>query len=234
MQKDDASTISGLSLASFLQLLEQEQKTCTLLVAKDEKRGHLFLENGELIDAETAEAVGLDAAYIILAWQNPSFKMYGPRDRGRRIEQSLTYVLMNAARKQDESGAGEASPKPSAAYQKQGGDAPLLGQLVEVLKKIPGIRHYFILNRQAKMIAYSEQNKKMGDFIAYCIVAAGQMRKVLDVKGPHRILITLGSGQMVLISSVAGMIFALLLNENVSADNVFEKLRLAFAAPGGR
>ncbi|MBI4792110.1 MAG: DUF4388 domain-containing protein [Deltaproteobacteria bacterium] len=234
MQKDESSTISGVSLASFLQLLEQEQKTCTLLVANEERRGHLFLENGELIDAETAEAVGIDAAYIILAWQNPSFKMYGPRERGRRIDQSLTYVLMNAARKQDENVEGDTSQNPSASYQRQAGNNPLLTQLVDVLKKIPGIRHYFILNRQAKMIAYSEQNKKMGDFIAYCIVAAGEMRKILDTKGPHRILLTLKNGQMLLISSVAGMIFALLLNENVSADDVFEKLRLAFAAPGGR
>jgi hypothetical protein len=234
MQKDDSSTISGVSLVSFLQLLEQEQKTCTLLVANEEKRGHLFFEDGRLIDAETAEAVGIDAAYIILAWQNPSFKIYGPRDRGRRIEQSLTYVLMNAAKKQDEDGEDDPSQNPSASYQRQGGDNPLLSQLVDVLKKNPGIRHYFILNRQAKMIAYSEQNKKMGDFVAYCIVAAGQMRKILDVKGPHRILLTLKNGRMVLISSIAGMIFALLLNENVSADDVFEKLRLAFAAPGGR
>jgi hypothetical protein len=234
MQKEDSSTISGVSLVSFLQLLEQEQKTCTLLVAKEEKRGHLFFEDGRLIDAETAEAVGIDAAYIILAWQNPSFKIYGPRDRGRRIEQSLTYVLMNAAKKQDEDGEADPSQNPSASYQRQGGENPLLGQLVDVLKKNHGIRHYFILNRQAKMIAYSEQNKKMGDFVAYCIVAAGQMRKILDVKGPHRILLTLKNGRMVLISSIAGMIFALLLNENVSADDVFEKLRLAFAAPGGR
>ena len=224
MQKEDSSTISGVSLVSFLQLLEQEQKTCTLLVAKEEKRGHLFFEDGRLIDAETAEAVGIDAAYIILAWQNPSFKIYGPRDRGRRIEQSLTYVLMNAAKKQDEDGEADPSQNPSASYQRQGGDNPLLSQLVDVPKKNPGIRHYFILNRQAKMIAYSEQNKKMGDFVAYCIVAAGQMRKILDVKGPHRILLTLKNGRMVLISSIAGMIFALLLNENVSADDVFEKL----------
>lgn len=231
MERNESNIISGLSLPSFLQLLEQEQKTCTLLVKTDRERGHLFFQEGELIDAETDREVGIEAAYSILAWHEPTFQLGEARDRVRRIDQSLTSVLMKAATRQDESGDGGTGRPSATPYQQKDADNPLLAPLVKALKKISGIRHYYVLNRQGKMVAYSEQNKKMGDFIAYCVVAGGQVRKVMDVKGPNRILITLKNGHMLLISSAAGMIFAVLINENVSADDIFARLRRSLSSP---
>ena len=53
-QTDDNARgrIGGVSLASFLQMLEQERKTCTLVVESDEQSGRLYFDAGDLIDAE--------------------------------------------------------------------------------------------------------------------------------------------------------------------------------------
>jgi hypothetical protein len=51
MQKKDSNILSGLPLTSFLQILEQDQQTCSLIVSVEDKSGILFVKDGELIDA---------------------------------------------------------------------------------------------------------------------------------------------------------------------------------------
>jgi len=92
--------------------------------------------------------------------------------------------------------------------------------------------HYFILNRQGKVITQSSRNQKVGDFITYCVVSGIQMRKVLKVKGPHRIHMVLDNGDSMLIVPGGGMIIGLLLDENGSPAAVTSGLRQAISRMG--
>lgn len=95
--------VQNVSLASFLQLMEMERKTCTLTVKCAERVGSLVLRRGELISAETAELRGESAAIAIVAWPNPGITIERHLTTDfRSIDKSLSYIIMEAMRVQDE------------------------------------------------------------------------------------------------------------------------------------
>jgi hypothetical protein len=221
MQKKDSNLVSGLPLTAFLQMLEQEQQTCSLFVSAENKSGILFIKEGELIDAVTDDVIGIEAANIILSWKNTTIEMTDAEERTRKIHTPLTHLILQAAVKQDEA---LAAPPQQAAESKAESPKSKISRLVEKFQTIAGIRQYYLLNLQGEMITQSSQNWKMGDFIAYCILTGSQIRKNLNAKGPSRILLSLKTGQHLLIFSGAGMVIGLLLNQNVSVDNILDQL----------
>ncbi len=48
-----SGNIEGVTLSSFLQMLEMEHKTCIVNVTAGAETGRIFFLNGTLIDAET-------------------------------------------------------------------------------------------------------------------------------------------------------------------------------------
>jgi CheY-like chemotaxis protein len=94
--------VTGVSLASFVQVLELERKTCTLQAHWRGRTGTLFIVEGELYDAEFQGQRGLDAAYQILTWESPSLEMDGKCHAPRAIHQGMRQVLLEAARRRDE------------------------------------------------------------------------------------------------------------------------------------
>jgi CheY-like chemotaxis protein len=96
--------VHNVGLASFLQLVELEKKTCTLKVRSDGQVGRLFVRKGELLDAQTAALSGEDAALAILGWQNVSIAIDSVCEvAARAIEKPSYYVVMEAMRVRDES-----------------------------------------------------------------------------------------------------------------------------------
>ena len=95
--------VQNVSLASFLQLMEMERKTCNLSVRCDDKSGVLVVRKGELVDAHSGGRRGEDAAVAIIAWSNPSITITrGCETVSRSIEKPLGFVVMEAMRLQDE------------------------------------------------------------------------------------------------------------------------------------
>ncbi len=239
--------IGGVSLASFLQMLEQERKSCTLVVSCEDRSGCFYFDGGVLVDACCDDQVGEEAAYTLLTWSDPSFRVTDPEDRLQRIRQPLAHLLLTAATLHDErkyeeqeqgkqEGPGGTGPerqrnRPGIMADVQGN--PTLRRLVEAIIAIPSVKHYFILNRQGKVITQSSRNQKVGDFITYCVVSGIQMRKVLNVKGPHRIHMVLDNGDNMLIVPGGGLIIGLLLDENGSPAAVTGGLRQAISRMGG-
>jgi CheY-like chemotaxis protein len=96
--------VYNVGLASFLQLIELEKKTCTLEVRSDEHQGRLFVRKGELLDAQTRCLSGEPAALEILAWTNVSITIDSSCAVAERIIDKPTYyVVMEAMRVRDES-----------------------------------------------------------------------------------------------------------------------------------
>ncbi|HYQ17480.1 MAG TPA: response regulator [Polyangiaceae bacterium] len=95
--------VHNISLASFLQLLEMERKSCTLDVVCNEQRGLLVVSKGVLVSAKTADLQGEPAAIAIVAWPSPSIDISRrPEPSGTPIRSSLGFILMEAMRLQDE------------------------------------------------------------------------------------------------------------------------------------
>lgn len=95
--------IHGFTLANFLQAVEVEQKTLTLRIRSKGRVGYLYLDNGELIDAENDDGEhGEEAAIAILCWDNAEIEIQGIHNRERTIDSSLMHILLEASKLKDE------------------------------------------------------------------------------------------------------------------------------------
>ena len=97
--------ISGFGLANFLQLINMEQKTCTLKVKTKNKVGYLYFNLGELVNAKTDGLDGEKAATRIISWQNVQTEIQDSRPTERKIHTALMHILLNSSHQADENGA---------------------------------------------------------------------------------------------------------------------------------
>lgn len=100
--------VENLSLASFLQLLEMERKTCTLSIRSphpeaDQHEGKLFFRAGRLVGAATDGLRGREAALEIVTWEHADIEIAdGCPAVEPEIDVGLGYLLMEGMRLQDE------------------------------------------------------------------------------------------------------------------------------------
>jgi len=100
--------ISNMNLASFLQLIEMEKKTCTLTIREDVKLGVLYFNKGVLFDAETGNLNGLDAAYEIVCWKNAEIEIDSVcRKKEKKIDYTLHHIFMEGFIRKDEQNRGK-------------------------------------------------------------------------------------------------------------------------------
>jgi CheY-like chemotaxis protein len=101
----EGGTLHNVSSGMFLQLIEMEQKTCTIrLVDKDSgTKGVLFFRDGELLNARVNSTQGEKAAYKIFSWEEVSLSIQNScRCRNKKIEGELQAILLEAMRLKDE------------------------------------------------------------------------------------------------------------------------------------
>ncbi len=84
--RDEGDSAKGMTMSSLLPLLELQQKTCRMQVrAKGRRKGFLYFEEGEIIDAHCGDLSGQEAAHEIASWNRISFSFSElPRRRSRR------------------------------------------------------------------------------------------------------------------------------------------------------
>ena len=98
--------LQGISLASFLQLIEVENKTCTLTVSTGGQKGVMTCLKGELINAEIGIIKGLDAAHEMISWENASIEILNTADNTKKeFEEPLMSIIMEGIRQRDEKAA---------------------------------------------------------------------------------------------------------------------------------
>ena len=97
------TSLSGIDISNMLQLLEMEQKTCTVKVTSKNKTGYLYFRKGELINATTGFSKGLDAAYSIINWEAPEVEIDDLTDIvPKEINKKIMAILLEASRIRDE------------------------------------------------------------------------------------------------------------------------------------
>ena len=104
-KESEGGTLHGVSSGMFLQLIEMEQKTCTIrLVDKSSgKQGVLFFRDGELLDARINGLQGVEAAYEIFSWDEVTLSIQNVcPQKEKKIESDLQVVLLEAMRLKDE------------------------------------------------------------------------------------------------------------------------------------
>ncbi len=95
--------IDGISISAFLQMIEMEEKTCTLKIISADKSGYMYFLKGNLIDAKTSDWIGKEAAFMIINWVKAAIEIENSCSKQTRvIQQSLMQILMEAAKIKDD------------------------------------------------------------------------------------------------------------------------------------
>lgn len=98
-------TLTGISLPSFLQLIEMERNTCLMEIkSMDGRQGLLYFNQGVLYDAVFGDLIAEEAALQLFALDDVkiSFRNLPTKKLKRRIKRKLMSLLMEGARLKDE------------------------------------------------------------------------------------------------------------------------------------
>ena len=111
--------VHSKSLVDIIQLECISQSSSMLRITNGPLTGKIWIQNGEVIDAEAAELTGEVAFHKILSWRAGVFESLPPEpNRSRTISKSYNALLLEGAQALDESRgpeAGEGEAKPSAS-----------------------------------------------------------------------------------------------------------------------
>jgi CheY-like chemotaxis protein len=105
-KESDGGTLHSVSSGMFLQLMEMEERTCTIrLVDKvSGAAGVLFFREGELLEARVDQVKGLKAAYRIFAWEEVTLSIQNDcPEIDNSINSDLQPIILEAMRIKDES-----------------------------------------------------------------------------------------------------------------------------------
>lgn len=99
-----SGSLSAMSFADVLQLLQVGRKTGYLEFEMGPHRGKIGLESGEVRQAQAGTVAGENAFYQMAAWKTASFAFVSsPLSGGQNITQPTMPLLMEAMRRVDES-----------------------------------------------------------------------------------------------------------------------------------
>jgi len=128
-------TLRGISIASFLQMIEMEQKTCLFEIFSPEKpKGVFYFEDGVLYDAVYGSYKGVDAALKMIQLDSLkiNFRKHPNKIYKRSINKDLIGLIMEAMRLKDESSA----LKPDDRIEATDKDTPEIEALVEPVEPV--------------------------------------------------------------------------------------------------
>jgi CheY-like chemotaxis protein len=107
LQQDaPGGTLKGISVSSFLQLIQMEEKTCFLeIISNGDKKGYFYFKDGVLYDAAYGGLKGEAAAFRLLALNKASIRLKNLCDDRivKQINISLMNLIMESLRRKDES-----------------------------------------------------------------------------------------------------------------------------------
>ncbi len=104
-KESDGGTLHGVSSGMFLQLMEMEERTCTIRLTDrtSQKSGVLFFRDGTLLDARAGDMQGLDAAYVIFSWEEVTLSIQNEcLQKDNKINSDLQPIILEAMRLKDE------------------------------------------------------------------------------------------------------------------------------------
>jgi len=125
-KESEGGTLHNVSSGMFLQLIEMEQKTCTIRLEEKPggKKGILFFRDGELLDARVNNLQGESAAHEIFSWDAVNLSIQnGCALKENKIQSDLQPLILEAMRRKDEE-APEEVPESVMEQIESGGVEP--------------------------------------------------------------------------------------------------------------
>ena len=179
---DEGLSNKGMSMSSFLPLIEVEQRTCRLEVKTlGNRKGYFYFEKGELLDALLGDQSGEKAALEMASWNQIKIKFTDlPRRRtARRIRMNLMDMAGASWARDEEEELPPSFEDPNENQHAQDkttedeiftGDTlspdyrdilqSALKSRIQLLKGIKGYQAIGILDPQGSILAYDPGNQK--------------------------------------------------------------------------
>ncbi len=129
-------SLSCVSLSSFLQIIEMEEKTCMLEVhGEGPMRGYLYMVRGELYDATCGVLHKEEAAYAMIAWDDIQLYIKDlPKEKPeKRIEKGLMSVVMEGLKRKDELNPAKESDSPEPESARENTEESLMAEFDRAL-----------------------------------------------------------------------------------------------------
>jgi len=109
-KQSEGGVLQTIPLEMFIQLIEMEQKMCTIRVVEKTSRklGVLFFRDGSLMEARIGSRHGKQAAYEIFSWDKVTLSIQDDcAIKEKKIEGDLQAILFDAMRLKDEASEDE-------------------------------------------------------------------------------------------------------------------------------
>jgi CheY-like chemotaxis protein len=221
--------LTGISLQSFLQLIEMEQNTCLMEVSspKNKQQGFLYFSRGVLFDAVYDKLKAEDAVYAMIAVDDVKirFRPLPSKKMKRRINANLMTLIMEGVRRKDEHEDGvilledpieeivEQEDLPAVAGTK---DTPRKGEhkmaemkeVLEKFKTVDGFQAAGVFSPNGEMVAECNVSginlAEVGALANDVLLKAQKSTEIMNV----------GRGQMVHVEAPKGHVICRCLNES--------------------
>jgi CheY-like chemotaxis protein len=111
--RDERHGFRGMQSKSLVDIIQLEclsQSSSVLKITHSSTVGKIWIENGEVVNAEVEDLRGEAAFHRILAWKTGGFESLPPEpNRERTIEKACNALLLEVAQSMDESAASQTS-----------------------------------------------------------------------------------------------------------------------------
>ena len=115
IERNDNAGFRGVQSKSLVDIIQIEclsQSSCVLRINNGPLVGRIWINHGELFDAEAGDLKGEVAFTHILSWKSGSFEILPPEpNREQAIQKSYNALLLETVQAFDESQAGGGSPE---------------------------------------------------------------------------------------------------------------------------
>lgn len=152
MEQDGfVGAVSGMSLADIIQVKGNNRYSGCLAIEHLGKKGMIFLREGEVVHAEQGLLSGEDAFYAIMGWAGGTFRSE-PKvaTTSRTINQALSFLLLEAFRRMDESRNTAQTPQQASANSVKEGEG--VSGINLKLKAIPEVEHALIMTKDGMVL----------------------------------------------------------------------------------
>jgi hypothetical protein len=92
-------TVTNTSLPDVIQLICISRNTCRMAVRSGLKAGTVFVRDGEIVHAETANLKGEEAFYDIMSWELGVFSCDAVPVEAQTIHESWDFLLIESMRR---------------------------------------------------------------------------------------------------------------------------------------
>jgi CheY-like chemotaxis protein len=209
-------TLHGVSIASFLQMIEMDQKTCLFEIDSPEKsKGLFYFQEGILFDAVYGKLRGVEAAVKMIQLDNLgiNFRKLPQKSMKRRITMELMGLIMEAMRQKDESegephqaetvfadSLWEQNNEDLQTYE-SGREVRFTNENIDQLRAIKGYKGVVILSRAGNQLDSDSPDDaidfdRLQEALAALFTAAGDICEQSAI-GPYKEIFTIASQGLV-------------------------------------